>query len=175
MNILQDSFLLAYKGLINYIEPLRIVRALVKINSEEFVIWRALQWHWDLLSDLVEYLPNTWTLFRVRTDRFSHTKIKQLLFFIFQNFAIDQILYWNKNVTNIAQTNTTDDHNTKCVEKHRSSSRKEKLVFEYFRSRKGLQFSFLCRMDYEDAIEHAHTLFRSIPSAYFNGSELDTG
>jgi hypothetical protein len=38
---------------------------------------------------------------------------------------------------------------------------------------KGLQFSFLCRMDYKDAIERASILFKSIPVEYFNGSNVD--
>lgn len=68
VNLLQDTFLLAYKGLVDYIETLRIVRSLVNINSKQFVIWRTFQWHWEILADVMEYLPNTWTKFKVRSD-----------------------------------------------------------------------------------------------------------
>lgn len=80
MNLIQDTFLLAYKGLIDYIEPLRIITSLMKINSQQFVIWRALQWHWELLADTVEYLPETWKKFKVRAKEFDGGK---KLFFYF--------------------------------------------------------------------------------------------
>lgn len=38
---------------------------------------------------------------------------------------------------------------------------------------KGLQFSFLCRMGYEAAIERASELFKSIPAEYFRGDAVD--
>lgn len=38
---------------------------------------------------------------------------------------------------------------------------------------RGLQFSFLCRMDAKAAIDKARDLFRSIPVEYFNGSDVD--
>ncbi len=66
MNLIQDTFLLAYKGLVDYIEPLRIMKSLVNIHTQQFVIWRTFQWHWELLADLVEYFPDTWTTFKVR-------------------------------------------------------------------------------------------------------------
>lgn len=66
MNLLQDAFFLAYKGLVDYIEPLRIVTSLINTNSNRFIIWRTFQWQWDILTDLVEYLPNIWTKFKVR-------------------------------------------------------------------------------------------------------------
>lgn len=56
-------------------------------------------------------------------------------------------------VDEILQMNTTADHNTRLV--------------------RGLQFSFLCRMDSAEAIEKASDLFRSIPVEYFNGSDVD--
>lgn len=65
VNLLQDTFLLAYRGLIDYIEPLRITQSLMKTNTKQFVIWRTLQWHWELLADVVEYLPDTWQKFKV--------------------------------------------------------------------------------------------------------------
>ncbi|CAF3867869.1 unnamed protein product [Rotaria magnacalcarata] len=133
VNLLQDAFLLAYKGLIDYIEPLRILTTLVNINSNQFVIWRTFQWHWDLLTDLIEHLPNTWTKFK--------------------DFAIQQILSSGITIDNILQINSTDDHNSKLL--------------------RGLQFSFLCRMDHKEAIEKASALFRSIPVEYFNDSNVD--
>ena len=42
-----------------------------------------------------------------------------------------------------------------------------------FRLLKGLQFSFLCQMEYKEAIERASALFRSIPVEYFNGSSVN--
>jgi len=38
---------------------------------------------------------------------------------------------------------------------------------------KGLQYSFLCRMNYTEAIQRASQLFQSIPIEYFNNSEID--
>lgn len=46
-----------------------------------------------------------------------------------------------------------DDHSTKLI--------------------KGLQFSLLCRMNDSNAIERASELFRSIPIAYFNNSDVN--
>ena len=65
---MQDSFLLAYKGLINYTEPLRIVNSLVKINIEQYAHWRTFQWHWDTLGVLVDYLSETLSQFQVRIN-----------------------------------------------------------------------------------------------------------
>jgi hypothetical protein len=39
--------------------------SLVKIKTKQYVIWRTFQWHWELLADLIEYLPDTWIKFRV--------------------------------------------------------------------------------------------------------------
>ncbi len=39
--------------------------SLRKINTKQFVTWRTFQWHWELLADLIEYLPETWTKFKV--------------------------------------------------------------------------------------------------------------
>jgi hypothetical protein len=63
---MQDTFLLAYKGLIDYIESLRIVRSLVKINTKPYVHWRTFQWHWETLAHLIDYLPDTLPTFQVR-------------------------------------------------------------------------------------------------------------
>ncbi len=63
---MQDTFLLGYRGLIDYMEPLRIVRSLVNINIEQFVHWRTFQWHWEKLADLIDYLPDTLPKFQVR-------------------------------------------------------------------------------------------------------------
>jgi hypothetical protein len=65
---MQDSFLLAYKGLIGYAEPLRITNSVVKINTQQFVHWRTFQWHWDTLADLIDYLPDTLTNFQVKIN-----------------------------------------------------------------------------------------------------------
>jgi hypothetical protein len=65
---MQDSFLLAYKGLISYSEPLRIINSLVKINTKQFVHWRTFQWHWDTLASLIDYLPDTSAKFQVKTN-----------------------------------------------------------------------------------------------------------
>jgi hypothetical protein len=48
-----------------------------------------------------------------------------------------------------------------------------KLISILNRLLKGLQFSFLCRMDSKEAIERASALFKSIPVEYFNGSNVD--
>ncbi|CAF1272229.1 unnamed protein product [Rotaria sp. Silwood1] len=133
VNLLQDSFLLAYRGLIDYIEPLRIFSSLTNIKSKQYVIWCTFQWHWDLVTDLVQHLPNTWKKFK--------------------DFAIKRILSSGTTIDDILKINSTDDHNTKLL--------------------KGLQFSFLCRMGYKDAIERASALFKSIPVEYFNGSNVD--
>ena len=53
MNLLQDAFLLAYKGRAEYYEPLRIMRSLVLINTDQYVIWRTFQWHWEMLVELL--------------------------------------------------------------------------------------------------------------------------
>ncbi|CAF0733249.1 unnamed protein product [Rotaria sordida] len=95
VNLLQDSFLLAYKGLIDYIEPLRIVSSLMNTTSKQSVIWCTFQWHWDILTELVEHLPNTWTKFK--------------------DFAIKQILSSGTTVDDILEINSTDDHNTKLL------------------------------------------------------------
>lgn len=76
VNLLQDAFLLAYKGLIDYIEPLSIFRSLVQIDTKQYVIWRTFQWHWDLLADVVEYLPETWTKFKARQTRLTLNSLR---------------------------------------------------------------------------------------------------
>ncbi len=50
------------------------MKSLVKINTEQFVIWRAFQWHWELLADLIEYLPETWAKYKVRLANFYFEK-----------------------------------------------------------------------------------------------------
>ncbi|CAF3811776.1 unnamed protein product [Rotaria sp. Silwood1] len=95
VNLMQDTFLLAYKGLVDYTEPLRIVRSLVKINMIEFVHWKTFEWHWQTLADLVDYLPNTLTEF--------------------QNFTIQKILSNGVTLDNILALNLNDNHNTKLV------------------------------------------------------------
>ena len=78
---MQDTFLLAYKGLINYIEPLRMVRSLVKINMTEFVHWRTFEWHWEKLADLIDYLPDILTKFQVEEIfRFVNSLFKNISF-----------------------------------------------------------------------------------------------
>ncbi|UJR37822.1 hypothetical protein I4U23_030512 [Adineta vaga] len=134
VNLIQDTFLLAYKGVIDYIEPLRIIQSLVKINSKQFVIWRTLQWHWEVLTDLIEHLPNLWSKFK--------------------NFAIQQILSTESTIDDMFETNSTDDHNLRLL--------------------RGVRFSFLCRMDYKNAIKRSNELFKSIPIEYFNGSQIET-
>lgn len=62
---MQDTFLLAYKGLVDYTEPLRIVRSLITINITEFAHWKTFQWHWETLANLIDYLPETLTKFQV--------------------------------------------------------------------------------------------------------------
>ena len=84
VNLLQDAFLLAYKGLIDYIEPLRIFRSLVQIDTKQYVIWRTFQWHWDLLADVVEYLPETWTKFKASQTRLTFNSLR---------FSLD-VRYW---------------------------------------------------------------------------------
>ena len=64
-NLVQDAFLLAYKGLIDYSEPLRLVRSLININIDQYVHWRTFEWHWENLARMVDYLPSTLTLFQV--------------------------------------------------------------------------------------------------------------
>lgn len=65
VNLLQDTFLLAYKGLIGYHAPLEILKALFKTKVEQFVHWRTFEWHWETLAELIDYLPNILPDFRV--------------------------------------------------------------------------------------------------------------
>ncbi|CAF1112484.1 unnamed protein product [Adineta ricciae] len=95
VNLIQDTFLLAYRGLVDYIEPLRIIQSLVKIDSKQFVIWRTFQWHLEVLTDLVEFLPNLWPKFK--------------------EFAIKQIFLSRSTIDDILETNSTDDHNTRLI------------------------------------------------------------
>ncbi|CAF3616264.1 unnamed protein product [Adineta steineri] len=95
VNLIQDAYLLAYKGLIDYMEPLHILQSLIKINSTQFVIWRTFQWHWELLADLTEYLPDLWTKFKT--------------------FTAKQILLSGSTIDDILETNSTDDENTKLL------------------------------------------------------------
>ena len=69
VNLMQDSFLLAYKGLVNYTAPLEIMTSLVKSNITQFVQWRTFEWHWETLATLVDYLPDTLKSFQVRKKR----------------------------------------------------------------------------------------------------------
>lgn len=133
INLIHDTFLLAYKGVIDYIEPLRLMKSLVKTNTNQYVIWKTFQWHWEILADIVEYRADLWTKFR--------------------NFAINDIVLSSTTIDEILETNSTEDHNIKLLS--------------------GLKFSFLCRMDHEEAIEKASALFRSIPIDYFNGKDVD--
>jgi hypothetical protein len=66
VNLIQDAFLLAYKGLIDYTAPLSIIKSLVKIDIQQFVHWNTFEWHWNTLADLVDYLPDTLPTFQVR-------------------------------------------------------------------------------------------------------------
>jgi hypothetical protein len=86
VNLIQDTFLLAYKGLIDYIEPLRIMKSLVNIKTKQFVIWRTFQWHWENLADLIEYFPDTWKKFKVRI----------MIFFCGRFIFISRIFQFNK-------------------------------------------------------------------------------
>ncbi|CAF1192609.1 unnamed protein product [Adineta steineri] len=95
VNLLQDTFLLSYNGLVDYKEPLRIVRTLIKMNIEEYVHWRTFQWHWDTLANLVDYLPNI-------LDKF-------------QTFAHQQILSGGETLDTILTLNPTDNDNTKLI------------------------------------------------------------
>ncbi|CAF1636307.1 unnamed protein product [Rotaria magnacalcarata] len=135
VNLMQDTFLLAYKGLIDYAEPLRIIRSLTKIHMTEYVHWRTFQWHWDTLAELIDYLPDTLTKFR--------------------DFAIQQVLANDVTLDYILSPDVDDNHN-------------EKLV-------KGILFTLLCRMNHPDAIERASGLFKSIPIAHFNNSDVAIG
>ena len=65
INFLQDTFLLAYKGLIDYTEPLRLMRSLVKTNTQQHIHWQTFEWHWSTLVSLVDYLPDTLPKFQV--------------------------------------------------------------------------------------------------------------
>lgn len=62
---MQDTFLLAYKGLIDYNAPLGIFKSLVKITIQQFVHWKTFQWHWETLAELMDYLPDTLHNFQV--------------------------------------------------------------------------------------------------------------
>ncbi|CAF4170650.1 unnamed protein product, partial [Adineta steineri] len=95
INLIQDTFLLAYKGLIDYHESLRIIKSLGKLNMTEYVHWKTFQYHWDILADLIDYLPDTLTKF--------------------QNFAIQQILSNDVTLENILTLHLNDNHNTKLV------------------------------------------------------------
>jgi hypothetical protein len=66
---MQDYFLLAYKGLVNYSAPLEIMKSLVKSNTTQFVQWRTFEWHWETLATLVDYLPDTLKSFQVRKKK----------------------------------------------------------------------------------------------------------
>ncbi len=76
--------------MIDYIEPLRIMKSLVKINTEQFVIWRAFQWHWELLADLIEYLPKTWTKYKVRLIEFHSERFR---FFLNRISLLNKLYY----------------------------------------------------------------------------------
>jgi len=73
---MQDSFLLAYKGLIDYTAPLNIIKSFVKNRIEQFVHWRTFEWHWETLAEIIDYLPNTSINFQVRK------KINFAIFFL---------------------------------------------------------------------------------------------
>jgi hypothetical protein len=73
---MQDSFLLAYKGLIDYTAPLNIIKSLVKNRIEQFVHWRTFEWHWETLAEIIDYLQDTLINFQVR-------KKKLILLFFF--------------------------------------------------------------------------------------------
>ena len=55
VNLLQDTFLLAYKGSIDYSETLAILRSLVNSKMDQYVLWRTFEWHWENLANLIEY------------------------------------------------------------------------------------------------------------------------
>ncbi|UJR17738.1 hypothetical protein I4U23_004636 [Adineta vaga] len=95
INFIQDTFLLAYKGLIDYHEPLRIINSLGEQNITEYVHWRTFQYHWDILVDLIDYLPDT--------------------LMTFQNFTIQQILSNDVTLENIIIFHLNDNHNSKLV------------------------------------------------------------
>jgi hypothetical protein len=65
---MQDAFLLAYKGLIDYTAPLNIIKSLVKIGIKQFVHWRTFEWHWEKLAEIIDYLPDTLINFQVRKN-----------------------------------------------------------------------------------------------------------
>mgnify|MGYP006892793377 CR=1 FL=1 len=96
VNLLQDTFLLAYKGSIDYSETLAILRSLVNSKMDQYVLWRTFEWHWENLGEIVDYLPNTIDKFR--------------------QFAIDQILL-GTNLDEILTITSTDNHNTKYKKK----------------------------------------------------------
>jgi hypothetical protein len=77
---MQDSFLLAYKGLIDYTAPLNIIKSLVNISIEEFVHWRTFEWHWETLADLIDYLPDTLINFQVRKKFISQFLFRNIVF-----------------------------------------------------------------------------------------------
>ncbi|CAF0728802.1 unnamed protein product [Adineta steineri] len=120
VNLIQDTFLLAYKGLIDYHESLRIIKSLEKLNMTEYVHWKTFQYHWDILADLIDYLPDTLTKF--------------------QNFAIQQILSNDVTLENILTLHLNDNHNTKLVKSlqfallcrmnHRGAIEKASLLFQ---------------------------------------------
>ncbi|CAF1531968.1 unnamed protein product [Adineta steineri] len=120
VNLIQDTFLLAYKGLIDYHESLRIIKSLGKLNMTEYVHWKTFQYHWDILADLIDYLPDTLTKF--------------------QNFAIQQILSNDVTLENILTLHLNDNHNTKLVKSlqfallcrmnHRGAIEKASLLFQ---------------------------------------------
>ncbi|CAF1318772.1 unnamed protein product [Adineta ricciae] len=95
INLLQDTFLLAYKGLGDYLHPLTIVDSIGKTSMTEYVQWRTFQYHWDILADLIDHRPDILTKF--------------------QNFAIQQILSNGRTVENITSLSLQDNHNSKLV------------------------------------------------------------
>lgn len=63
---MQDAFLLAYRGRVDYSAPLMIIKALVKHQIKQYVHWRTFEWHWEKLAELIDYLPETLPAFQVR-------------------------------------------------------------------------------------------------------------
>lgn len=94
-NLLHDAFLLAYRGLIDYAEPLRIVRSLIRTTMQQYTQWKIFQWHIENLASLLDYRSSTNV--------------------IFQNFVRTQILTGTTTLNSILTINPTDSDEVKLV------------------------------------------------------------
>ena len=81
---MQDAFLLAYRGLVDYVAPLMIIKPLVRQQMTRYVHWRTFEWHWETLAELIDYRSEILPQFQVRRNENS---------FLFFHMIISELRY----------------------------------------------------------------------------------